>query len=342
MAGELRATTTDSVVDAIAAGVARGERAALGRAITLLESTLPDDERRAEELLARLGPPRGRETHRIGITGAPGVGKSTCIEALGRHVTSRGLRVAVLAVDPSSRVSGGSVLGDKTRMPELAREERAFIRPSPSRGTLGGVSARTREAIALCEAAGYDVVVVETVGTGQSEVAVAEMVDTYLLLLLPGAGDSLQGIKRGVMELADVLAVNKADGERVQGARLAAAEYRQALRTLRARDPGWEPPVLTLSARTGDGVAMLWETLAAHRAALAQSGALEQRRREQRIAWMWERVQELLRRELDARAADAVIAATEADVAAGRIAPPVAARKILSAFAGGAQHGGGA
>ena len=241
-----------------------GDRAMLARAITLIESKRADHQNKAHQLVQELLPDTGKAI-RVGITGAPGVGKSLTIDTLGTHLTGKGHRVAVLAVDPSSTRTGGSILGDKTRMARLAIDDNAFVRPSPSSGTLGGVAAKTRETMLLCEAAGFDVVLVETVGIGQSETTVADMTDFFLALMLPGAGDELQGIKKGLVELADMIAVNKADGDNVKRATTAAAEYRAALHILNPRSPNWTPPVLTYSALTGNGVAELWEQVLLHR-----------------------------------------------------------------------------
>src|SRR5712675_748241 len=248
----------------LARGVRAGERGVIARAITLIESRRADHQRAARRLVQDLLPDTGGAM-RVGITGTPGVGKSTTIDALGSFLTQQGRKVAVLAVDPSSTRSGGSILADKTRMPRLAADPNAFVRPSPAAGTLGGVAAKTREAMLLCEAAGYDVVLVETIGTGQSETAVADMTDFFLVLMLPGAGDELQGIKKGVVELADMIAVNKADGDNVKRAKAAAGEYRAALHILNPRSQHWAPPVTTYSALTGDGVADLWHKALAHR-----------------------------------------------------------------------------
>jgi LAO/AO transport system kinase len=270
----------------------------------------------------------------VGITGVPGVGKSTFIDALGTHLVGSGSKVAVLAVDPTSDRSGGSILGDKTRMARLAREERAFIRPSPSGSALGGVARKTREAILVCEAAGYDVVLVETVGVGQSETAVARMVDVFLLLLLPNAGDELSGMKRGVLELADLIAVNKADGEQAKAAQIARRQYEMALSYLRPLHPEWTPEVRCVSALTGVGIAELWERVLAHRAALAASGALRELRAEQAISWMWDAVESEIGRRLRTHPAVAAIrAGLERDVRAGTIPPSAAAARILRAFA---------
>jgi LAO/AO transport system kinase len=278
-------------IERLAAGVRAGDRAQLARAITLVESARASDMERARELLDRVGSARGA-VHRVGISGVPGVGKSTLVDALGVRLVERGHRVAVLAVDPSSTLSGGSILGDKSRMASLARSDAAFIRPSPNAASLGGVARRTRESMALVEAAGYDVVLVETVGVGQSEVAVAGMVDTFVVLLLPGAGDELQGIKKGILELADVLAVNKCDGENAARARAAVSDHSAALRYLRSRDEVWTPRVLAVSATTSEGLDGLWATIEEHRATLVQHGRLESRREEQRVRWVWSLVEE--------------------------------------------------
>ncbi len=270
--------------DAVVAGILAGDRTLLARAITLAESRSPRHRPVAAEILRRCLPRTGR-TVRIGITGVPGAGKSTFIESFGLMLCQRGHKVAVLTVDPSSSVSGGSVLGDKTRMEELARHPQAFIRPSPSGGTLGGVAARTREAMLLCEAAGFDVVLVETVGVGQSEVAVRGMVDFFLLLQIAGAGDELQGIKKGVIEMADAIVVNKADGDNIQRARLARVEYSRVLHYLHPYTPGWTPQALACSALTGEGVPEVWELIDGFRARLAASGVLARRRRDQNVNW---------------------------------------------------------
>jgi LAO/AO transport system kinase len=312
--------------------IRQGGRRAIARAITLLESTRPDRAARGRALLEALVPHTGHAV-RVGITGPPGVGKSTFIETLGLHLLERGHRVAVLAVDPSSPVTGGSILGDKTRMERLSRADGAFIRPSPSGGSVGGVAHRTREAMLVCEAAGFDVVLIETVGIGQSEVAVASMVDCFLVLLQPGAGDELQGIKKGVLELADALVVNKADGDQRAAAERTLADHAQALDLLRPPSPSWRPRALAASAATGEGIAAVWETIEAHRAALSASGELEARRREQARTWMWTLVEEGLREAFRSHPAVAArIEAVERDVESLRTTPAAAARSLLDAF----------
>ena len=319
-------------LEALCEAVRRGDRRALARTITLLESTRPDLAARGQAVLEGVVGATGGAT-RVGITGPPGVGKSSFIEALGLSLIERGQRVAVLAVDPSSPLTGGSILGDKTRMERLAREDAAFIRPSPSGGSLGGVAQRTREALLACEAAGFDVVMVETVGIGQSEVAVASMVDFFLVLVQPGAGDALQGIKKGVLELADGLVVNKADNDQAAAAERARAAHGEALSLLRPSSPHWRPRVLTASAHTGHGIEAVWQMVQEHRAALLATGELDARRREQSRAWMWSLVEEGLRSafrrhpEVSAR-----IAGLERDVEDQRTTPAAAARELLDAF----------
>ena len=319
-------------VDEYVAGVRAGDRAVLGRAITLIESRRADDQALAQAVVAALLPWTGG-AQRVGITGVPGVGKSSLIEALGGHLTGLGHRVAVLAVDPSSLRSGGSILGDKTRMQSLARDPRAFVRPTPTLGELGGVARNTRETLLLCEAAGYDVVLVETVGVGQSEVAVAGMVDTFLMLTLARAGDQLQGIKRGILELVDVLAITKADGEGALAARLAQAEYRGALHLMRPRTPGWTPPVLTCSAQTQDGVAALWQAVREHRAALEAAHVFAESRANQQLYWLERAIAAGL---LERFHADPAVAAEQpglaAEVRAGRVSPDHAAARLLELF----------
>jgi LAO/AO transport system kinase len=307
----------------LADGVRSGERRALARAITLVESARADHRDEAVALLDSLLPATGGAT-RVGISGAPGAGKSTFIEALGMHLVDTGHRVAVLAVDPSSTRSGGSILGDKTRMEELSRRTEAFIRPSPSGGTLGGVARRTREALLVCEAAGFDVVLVETVGVGQSEVAVSEMVDLFMLLLAPGAGDDLQGVKRGIVELADLVVVNKADGALLDLARHTAADYTHALHLVGRAE------VLLASAVEGSGIGEVWNAIAERVQEMRAAGELEAKRSQQARDWMWAEVTETLveRMQHDARSR-ADVEGLEADVRAGRISPAAAARRLL-------------
>jgi LAO/AO transport system kinase len=324
------ATTID--LSAIISGVRAGDRATIARAITLLESTRADHRKLARQLIQDLLPLTGKAV-RVGITGAPGVGKSTTIDTLGTMLTAKGHKVAVLAVDPSSSRSGGSILGDKTRMAKLAADPNAFIRPSPAAGTLGGVAAKTRETMLLCEAAGYDVVLVETVGIGQSETVVSDMTDFFLALMLPGAGDELQGIKKGVVELADMIAVNKADGDNMVRARTAAAEYRAALHILTARSPTWLPPVVTYSGLTGDGVEQLWTAILDHRQKLTASGEIATRRREQQVKWMWAMFDEFLRERIRSDATlGKRLPQIETAVASGKLSPAVAVDEIAQAL----------
>jgi LAO/AO transport system kinase len=318
----------------LAQGVLAGERRALARAITLIESTRPDHREAAEALMHELLPHTGRSV-RIGITGVPGAGKSTFIESFGLHVLAMGKKPAVLAVDPSSPRSGGSILGDKTRMEELSRDARAFIRPSPSGCTLGGVARRTREAMLVCEAAGFDVIVVETVGVGQSETAVADMVDMFLLVLVPGGGDELQGIKKGIVELADAIIVNKADGDLAAAAARAARDYKNALHLLAPASDHWTVPVLTCSALARSGIDEVWNTVAGFRDAMARTGALDARRAEQAHAWMWNEVAETLLQALrDDPRIERMLPEMEHGVAAGRMAPGAAARQLVRTFRG--------
>jgi LAO/AO transport system kinase len=320
---------------ALAERILAGDRRALARAITLIESRRLEHQLHAEQLLGRLLPATGRAV-RLGISGTPGAGKSTLIEALGAHLIEHGHQVAVLAVDPSSRRSGGSILGDKTRMQRLAQAPQAFIRPSPTGGTLGGVTRRTREAGLACEAAGFDVVVIETVGVGQSEAAVADMVDSFLLVLAPGGGDALQGIKRGIIELADLVVINKADGELRAAALRAQADYRAALQLLRPATVGWTPEVLTCSALEGSGVAELWQALGRHRRALEAGEGLAAKRARQSGSWLWAEVQAGLIEALRADPATArSLAELEEVVAAGRLLPPEAARALVARFRAG-------
>jgi len=328
---ELGGSFGSAEVAEFAERVRAGDRKAVARAITWLESTRRDHAERGHAILEALLPETGRAV-RLGITGTPGVGKSTFIETLGLSLIEAGQRVAVLAVDPSSQVSGGSILGDKTRMERLAQRSEAFIRPSPSGGSLGGVAYRTREAALVCEAAGHDVVIVETVGIGQSESAVASMVDFFAVLLQPGAGDELQGMKKGVLELADALVVNKADGAQAALADRTRAEHESAVGLFRAQG-SWRPRVLKASALTGEGIDEFWETVLEHRRTVEASGELERRRRDQDLAWMWSLVDEGLDRafrehpEVAAR-----IASLEAEVTACEVAPSTAARLLLELF----------
>jgi len=316
----------------LASALRAKDRRALARAITLVESTRKQDREAAEALLAEVLPDTGRAV-RIGISGAPGAGKSTFIEAFGTFLTDGGKRVAVLAVDPSSQRSGGSILGDKTRMEKLARDPGAFIRPSPSGATLGGVARRTREALLLVEAAGFDVVLVETVGVGQSETAVAEMVDMFVLLVGPGGGDDLQGIKRGVMELADLILVTKADGDLAAAAGRAASDYQAALHLMRPKYPGLFPQVMKISALKGEGVAEAWGAMEAFRGALAAGGHLKSLRERQARRWFWNEVEAVLSDEIAADPATAAAAASlEASVVAGRALPHAAARTLIRNF----------
>lgn len=326
-------------VDALADGIRSGSRAHLARAITLVESRRPEHREQAQALLLQLLGEAGG-AHRVGITGVPGVGKSTVIDALGTGLTSGELdgtrhRVAVLAVDPSSTRTGGSILGDKTRMARLANDPRAFIRPSPTAGTLGGVAAATRETMVLVEAAGFDVVLVETVGVGQSEVTVAGMVDCFCFLTLARTGDALQGIKKGVLELADLVVVNKADGDHARDAARAARELAGALRMVHPPDALWTPPCLTTSALTGDGLAELWGEVLRHQRVLGEAGVLERTRAQQAVDWTWAMVREqLLGRLGDHPGVRALQAETEAAVRDGELTAALAVRRILDAFDG--------
>jgi LAO/AO transport system kinase len=311
-------------------GIRSGDRATLARAITLIESKRGDHRKTAHHLVQELLPLTGKAV-RLGITGAPGAGKSTTIDVLGTYLTGKGHKVAVLAVDPSSTRTGGSILGDKTRMAQLAVDPHAFVRPSPSSGTLGGVAAKTRETMLVCEAAGYDVVMVETVGIGQSETAVADMTDFFLVLMLPGAGDELQGLKKGIVELADMIAVNKADGDNIERARRAAADYRAALNILTPQSSTWSPPVITYSALTQNGIDELWTQVLVHKKKMTGSGELETRRREQQVKWMWTMLEERLTARLRSDASvRAKLRQAEAQVAAGKLAPTLAVEEIAA------------
>lgn len=317
-------------IDALAARIRGGDRAALARALTLIESKRPDHETEAQKLLQALLPSTGQAA-RVGITGLPGSGKSTLIDTLGRNLTAQGRRVAVLAVDPTSQVTGGSILGDKTRMAGLAADPDAFIRPSPSGATLGGVARRTRETMLLCEAAGFDIVLVETVGIGQSEAAVADMVDFFLVLTVAGTGDVLQGIKRGVLELADMLAVNKADGDNVDRARQAAAEYQAAFNMLAPASPQWRPSVITVSGRDNRGLDRLWAEVERHREVMSRAGELSRKRAEQQVRWMWSLLDEaVLDRLKSRRDVGRRLPELEAAVRKGSLTPQLAVAEIVS------------
>ncbi|MBO0864564.1 MAG: methylmalonyl Co-A mutase-associated GTPase MeaB [Mycobacterium sp.] len=316
-------------VEELADAVRNGDRAALARAITLVESTRADHHERAQQLLLALMPEAGK-AHHVGITGVPGVGKSTAIEVLGMSLIEQGHRVAVLTVDPSSTRTGGSILGDKTRMPRLAVHPDAYVRPSPTSGTLGGVAKATRETMVLLEAAGFDVILVETVGVGQSEVAVANMVDTFVYLTLARTGDQLQGIKKGVLELADIAVVNKADGDHLAEARSAARELAGAIRLIHPRETLWRPPVLTMSALEGTGVEELWKTVEKHRQVLTDAGEFEARRRAQQVDWTWQMVRDtVLDRVLSNPEVRKIRAEVERKVIAGELTPALAAEEIL-------------
>ncbi len=318
-------------VDELKQGVVSGDRAALARAITLAESRRPDDQAQAQELIADVLPRTGGAL-RVGLTGVPGAGKSTVIEALGLWLIERGHKVAVLVIDPSSSRTGGSILGDKTRMQRLSMHEDAYIRPSPSGGVLGGVARKTREAMLLCEAAGFDVVIVESVGVGQSEAELAELVDSLCLLLVPGAGDELQGIKRGIMELADLIVVNKADGDRIPLAKRARGDYRHALRMLPPSTPGWETPVQIASATEGTGLAEVWESIEKHRALLEETGLLEERRLRQQQRWLSSMIEEAVLEAFHRRdGVEQAIAEAERQVAEEKLTVPQATLNVVKA-----------
>ena len=316
-------------LEELVAGIENGDRGTLARAITLAESRLESDQELAQQLMVALSERIGQAV-RVGLTGVPGAGKSTTIESLGMWLIEQGHRVAVLVIDPSSTRTGGSILGDKTRMPRLSLAADAYIRPSPSAGVLGGVAWRTREAMLLCEAAGFDVVIVESVGVGQSESELAAIVDTFCLLLAPGGGDELQGIKRGVVELADIVAVNKADGDLLKAARRAAGDYRHALHMMAPATPGWTTPVLTYSAQEGTGLDALWQAIADHRAHLEASGQLDQRRAEQQRHWLGRLLSETVLAQFHRRPGfDAALQAAEAAVAAGQQTVPQAVAQLI-------------
>src|ERR1700758_541683 len=313
---------------AFARDLRSGHRAALARAITLVESRRGDHQAAARDLVQALLPETGHAI-RVGITGSPGVGKSTTIDGVGMFLIEHGHKVAGLAVDPSSARTGGSILGDKTRMARLSASDSAYIRPSPASGTLGGVAAKTREAMLLCEAAGFDVVLVETVGIGHSETGGTDMTDFFLALMLPGAGDELQGIKKGLVELADMIAINKADGDNIKRANLAAAEYRSALHILKPRSQHWQPPVVTYSALTGKGIDTLWQKILDHRKAMNASGEFAARRKDQQVKWMWSMLEQRMMARLRADSAiRAKVGKIESEVADSRITPALAAEQI--------------
>ncbi|MFC9765873.1 methylmalonyl Co-A mutase-associated GTPase MeaB [Rhodococcus jostii] len=321
-------------IDALAQAVRANQRAGLAKAITLVESTRTDHREAAQRLLLELLPESGT-AHRVGITGVPGVGKSTFIDALGMHLIGQGHRVAVLAVDPSSTRTGGSILGDKTRMARLTVEKDAYIRPSPTSGTLGGVAKATRETIVLLEAAGFDVILVETVGVGQSEVTVANMVDCFCFLTLARTGDQLQGIKKGVLELADLVAVNKADGKHEREAKGAARELAGALRLIYPHDAVWTPPVITMSGLEGVGLEDFWDTVCRHREVLTAAGQFEENRRRQQVDWTWTMVHDqLLRRLASNTRVKAIRGEVEQRVRDGSLTAALAAAAILDAFDG--------
>ncbi len=322
-------------VDGLEAGIRAGDRALLARAITLVESTKPEHQALAEDLLQRIWSATGGAV-RIGVTGVPGVGKSTFIEAFGSMLTAMGKKVAVLTVDPTSSRTGGSILGDKTRMQRLGHDPNAFIRPSPTSGTLGGVARKTRESMAFCEAAGFDVILVETVGVGQSETVVADMVDFFLVLALSDAGDELQGLKKGVLELADMIAVNKADGPLKERAEAAARDYVSALRIVRPMSENWSVPVETCSALKGEGLDRIWDTVLAHRKALTESGELPAKRRQQLVRWMWSMLEHRLFRMLSTHeSVRALLPRMEAEVESGTLPPSRAVTLLIEAFGAG-------
>jgi LAO/AO transport system kinase len=325
-------------VPALVEGVLAGDRRVMARAITLVESRRGDHRERAQELLVDLLPHAGG-ARRVGISGVPGVGKSTFIDQLGVDLTAAGSKVAVLAVDPSSARSGGSILGDKTRMSRLAVDPAAFIRPSPTSGTLGGVAQATRESMVVVEAAGYDVVLVETVGVGQSEITVAEMVDSFLFLTIARTGDQLQGIKRGILEIADVIAVNKADGPAAADARKAARELAGAIRMLRGHtEGGWDVPVLTCAGLTGEGLDAVWAKLVQHQDRMKASGEFDERRRTQQVRWTWQLVRDALEHQLRSHpGVRSAVPDLEKAVLAGELTPALAAQQILRSFLAAAE-----
>lgn len=319
-------------VQEYSAGVRSGDRAKLAQAITLIESLKPEHQEHAQELLLDLMPETGTSI-RVGISGVPGAGKSTFIDTLGTNLTKAGHKVAVLAVDPTSTRTGGSILGDKTRMAHLSNDPNAFIRPSPTSGTLGGVTRTTRETILICEAASYDVILVETVGVGQSEVAVSEMVDFFVVLLIAGAGDELQGIKKGVLEIADMIALNKADGDNATRAKASAAEYQHALRIITPKDKDWIPPVVTISALKNTGVDDLWQRVSQRHGALKESGGLKALRQRQQVGWMWAMIEDRLVSKLKMHPdVKASVPDIESSVTNGGLTPTMAAEQLLKTF----------
>ena len=327
--GSIPENTPDALDQALIEGVLAGQRRALAKTITLIESTRADHQQRAQKVLEALLPQTGRAI-RVGISGVPGAGKSTFIEALGLWLIDNGHRLAVLAVDPSSSVSGGSILGDKTRMELLCQRDEAFIRPSPSAGSLGGVAEKTREAMLACEAAGYDVILVETVGVGQSETAVAGMVDMFVLLQLPNAGDDLQAIKKGIVEMADLVAINKADID-PRAAAVARAQWKQALHMLRPASPNWRPPVISVSALKKEGMAEFWGEIENYRKAMTQSGEFGEKRRKQALNWMWSQIESGLHQLFRHHPAiHAALPELSKNVAEGRTNPGAAARELLA------------
>jgi LAO/AO transport system kinase len=318
--------------ESLAAAIKAGDRRALAKGITLVESTRSDHRQQAAELLETLMPATGNSI-RIGISGVPGVGKSTFIEAFGNLLLERGHRVAVLAVDPTSAVTGGSILGDKTRMETLAFAKNAFVRPSPAGKTLGGVTRRTRESLLLCEAAGFDVILVETVGVGQSETAVADMTDMFVLLLLPAGGDELQGIKRGIMELADLVLVNKADGEQTNSANQTMADYRSALHFMKSRFASWQPQVLACSSLKNSGIAEVWQEVESFRSTTTASGELQQHRAQQARSWMWSETAEALVADLKNHpAVKSLVPELEQAVLRGELPPTLAAQRLIEHY----------
>jgi LAO/AO transport system kinase len=324
-----RATAAGPTLDDYVSGVRAGDRAMLARAITLVESNKKEHAALAQQVLQALLPETGSAL-RLGVTGVPGVGKSTTIDQFGINLIQAGHRVAVLAVDPTSKRTGGSILGDKTRMSQLAQEAHAFIRPSPTSGTLGGVTRKTRETMALAEAAGFDVIIVETVGVGQSEIAVADMVDFFLVLLLSGGGDDLQGIKKGIIEIADMIAINKADGDNVTRAERAAAEYRGALQILTPQSATWSPPVLTISGRGNVGLDTLWEKILEHREKTTATGEFAARRQRQAVTWMHDMLNDRMMQSLLANPQVAErLPALEAEVRSGQLLPTLAVEQVL-------------